>query len=220
MVFGPRFLERFGGQPEQSPIRSIAILPLENLTGDPERQYFVDGLHEELVATFAQISAFDKVIARTSVMGFRDSDIPIREIGKMLGVEAVLVGSVRRSGNTVRATLQVFDSRTRPPLREGGVDPVQLAPSSGDREWVQHNIDLDFATSLLPEFIVYWKDSNQTHTSWNSKFLQHVKYHWAKRHQMQQQTDNSHGGQQGTHSTGRTRDRSLEQDLTDTSWAK
>ena len=80
------------------------------------------------------------------------------------------------------------------------------------------HIDLDFARSLLPEFIVYWKDSNQAHTSWNSKYLQHVKYHWAKRHQMQQ-TDTKHGGQQGTHSTGRTRDRSLEDDLTDTSWA-
>jgi len=80
------------------------------------------------------------------------------------------------------------------------------------------HIDLDFAHSLLPEFIVYWKDTNQLHTSWNSKFLQHVKYHWAKRHQMQR-TDSSHAGQQGTHSTGRTRDRSLEQDLTDTSWA-
>jgi len=80
------------------------------------------------------------------------------------------------------------------------------------------HIDLDFARSLLPEFIVYWKDSNQTHTSWNSKFLQHAKYHWAKRHQLQQ-TENSHGGQQGSHSTGRTRDRSLEDDLNDTSWA-
>jgi len=83
------------------------------------------------------------------------------------------------------------------------------------------HIDIEFARSLLPEFIVYWKDSNQAHTSWNSKFLQHVKYHWAKRHQLQQtgQADQSHGGQQGTHSTGRTRDRSLEDDLTDTSWA-
>ena len=80
------------------------------------------------------------------------------------------------------------------------------------------HIDLEFARTLLPEFIVYWKDTNQAHTSWNSKFLKHVKYHWAKRHQLQQ-TDNSHGGQQGTHSTGRTRDRSLEDDLTDTSWA-
>jgi hypothetical protein len=80
------------------------------------------------------------------------------------------------------------------------------------------HIDLDFARSLLPEFIIYWKDSNQVHTSWNSKFLQHVKYHWAKQHKMEQ-TDSNHAGQQGPDSTGRTRDRSLEQDLTDTSWA-
>jgi len=81
------------------------------------------------------------------------------------------------------------------------------------------HIDTDFARSLLPEFIVYWRDSNQAHTSWNTKYLQHVKHHWAKRHQIDH-AGHSHGGQQGTHSTGRTRDRSLEQDLTDTSWAK
>ena len=97
-------------------ITSLAVLPLENLTGDPEQAYLVDGLHEELIATFAQISAFDKIIARTSVMGFRDSDTPVREIGKQLGVEAVLEGSVRRSGDTVRATVQLIDARTESQL--------------------------------------------------------------------------------------------------------
>jgi len=85
---------------------------LKNLTGDPDQAYFVDGLHEELIATFAQISAFDKVIARTSVMAFRDSDTPIREIGEQLGVQMVLEGSVRRSGDTVRATLQLIEAST------------------------------------------------------------------------------------------------------------
>jgi hypothetical protein len=80
------------------------------------------------------------------------------------------------------------------------------------------HIDTEFARSLLPEFIVYWRDSNQAHTSWNSKFLQHVKHHWAKRHQFEH-AGHSHAGQQGTGTTGRTRDRSLQQDLTDTSWA-
>jgi hypothetical protein len=80
------------------------------------------------------------------------------------------------------------------------------------------HIDTEFARSLLPEFIVYWRDSNQAHTSWNSKFLQHIKYHWAKRHQIEQ-AGHSHAGQSGTSTTGRTRDRSLQQDLTDTSWA-
>jgi len=98
--------------PPPQPIRSIAILPLKNLTGDPDQAYFVDGLHEELIVTFAQISAFDKVIARTSVMGFRDSDTPIREIGEKLGVEMVIEGSVRRSGDTVRTTAQLIDAST------------------------------------------------------------------------------------------------------------
>ncbi len=47
------------------------------------------------------------------------------------------------------------------------------------------NIDLDFARSLIPEFVIFWFDSKQLHHSWNSKFLQHVKYHWARRHQLQ-----------------------------------
>ena len=81
------------------------------------------------------------------------------------------------------------------------------------------HIDTGYALSLLPEFIVYWKDSNQAHTSWNSKFLQHVKYHWAKSHKIEQ-AGHHHGGQQGSHPTGRTRDRSLQDDLTDTSWAE
>jgi len=80
------------------------------------------------------------------------------------------------------------------------------------------HIDTGYALSLLPEFIVYWKDTNQAHTSWNSKFLQHVKYHWAKSHKIEQ-AGHHHGGQQGSHPTGRTRDRSLQDDLTDTSWA-
>ncbi|MDG2270796.1 MAG: DnaT-like ssDNA-binding domain-containing protein [Halioglobus sp.] len=81
------------------------------------------------------------------------------------------------------------------------------------------HIDTKFAQSLVPEFIVYWRDSNQAQTSWNSKFIQHVKYHWAKRHQIEQ-AGQSNGGHKETSTAGRTRDRSLQQDLTDTSWAE
>ena len=81
------------------------------------------------------------------------------------------------------------------------------------------HIEADFARSLIPEFIIYWRDSNQAHTSWNTKFIQHVKYNWAKRHQLDQ-TGQSNAGQQGSNPTGRTRDRSLQDDLSDTSWAQ
>jgi len=112
LLLGPGLFDNESQGGEARAIRSIAILPLQNLTGDPDQAYFVDGLHEELIATFARLSAFDKVIARTSVLAFRNSETPIREIGEQLGVQAVLEGSVRRSGNTVRATLQLIDAST------------------------------------------------------------------------------------------------------------
>lgn len=87
------------------------------------------------------------------------------------------------------------------------------------------NIDAQFARNLIPEFILFWKDSNQAHSSWNTKFLQHVKYHWAKQHQLVNQSPqsnsnsgNANAGQQG-HRTGSTRARSLTEDYSDRSWA-
>ena len=77
------------------------------------------------------------------------------------------------------------------------------------------HIDEKFAESLVAEFVMYWRDSNKLYKSWNTKFLQHVKYKWAQRNEL-----TPHGGQQGSHSSGRTRDRSLEEDLTDRSWAQ
>ena len=78
------------------------------------------------------------------------------------------------------------------------------------------HIDVAFATSVLPEFILYWREDGGIHKSWNSKFLQHVKYHWAKRHQLDQE---GYEKEQGAHSKRRTRDRSIQEDLGDTTWA-
>lgn len=80
------------------------------------------------------------------------------------------------------------------------------------------NIDAKFAQGLVSEFVLFWKDSNQAHSSWNTKYLQHVKYHWAKRHQLVDQNGKPNAGQQ-RHRTGSTRARSLAEDLTDRSWA-
>jgi hypothetical protein len=80
------------------------------------------------------------------------------------------------------------------------------------------NIDAAFARSLLPEFQMYWQDSQQEYSSWNTKFLQHVKYHWAKSHQLGNHNGATHAGQQKNR-TGSTRARSIAEDLTDRSWA-
>ena len=79
--------------------------------------------------------------------------------------------------------------------------------------------DATFARALLPEFILFWTDSGEVHTSWNSKFLQHIKYQWARRGSAPQPGESAHGHRQGSGGTGSTRARSLVEDLTDRSWA-
>jgi len=90
-------------------IRSIAVLPLTNLSGDPAQEYFSDGMTEELITTLSKISAL-KVISRTSVMQFKGSKKSLREIAAALGVEGVIEGSVLRAGERVRITAQLINA--------------------------------------------------------------------------------------------------------------
>ena len=86
---------------------SIAILPFANFGADKKSGYFVDGLVEELISTLARMPEI-QVVGRTSSFFFRDKDIDLREIGRHLGVEHVLEGSIRRSGKRLRVTAQLI----------------------------------------------------------------------------------------------------------------
>ncbi len=94
-----------------SKIQSIAVLPLANLSGNPQQEYFAEGMTEAVIAHLAQIRAL-KVISRTSVMQYKKTRKPVREIGKELQVDAVIEGSVLYSGNRVRITAQLIDARS------------------------------------------------------------------------------------------------------------
>ena len=89
------------------PIRSIAVLPLDNLSGEAEQEFFVDGLTEELTATLARIRAL-RVISRTSAMQYKGVHKPLREIARELDVDGVIEGSVLRAGTQVRITAQLI----------------------------------------------------------------------------------------------------------------
>jgi TolB-like protein len=93
-------------QPAGGALRSLAVLPLANLMGDPEQAYFVDGLHDILIGELAGISELT-VISRTSVLRFRETEQPMGEIAAELGVDALLEGSVFRAGDTVRISVQL-----------------------------------------------------------------------------------------------------------------
>jgi len=93
------------------PEKSIAVLPFVNMGEAPENAFFTDGIHEDILTTLANVGEL-KVISRTSVAQYRDSQKPLRQIAEELGVRYVLEGSVQRAGNSVRVTAQLIDART------------------------------------------------------------------------------------------------------------
>ena len=89
--------------------KSIAVMPFENLSEDKENAHFADGIQDDILTNLAKIGDL-KVISRLSVMAYRDAPHNAREVGKALGVSTILEGSVRRSGNRVRVTVQLIDA--------------------------------------------------------------------------------------------------------------
>ena len=113
---GYRFLADVVRIDAQSPqlapkIRSLAVLPLEDLSGDSSQDYFADGMTDELIMSLGQISAL-RVISRTSVMSYKSVRKPLPEIARELGVEAVVEGTVLRSGARVRIAAQLIEAPT------------------------------------------------------------------------------------------------------------
>jgi len=92
-------------------IESIAVLPLANLSGEPGQEYFADGMTEALTADLAQIRAL-RVVSRTSVMRYKGVSRPLPEIARELRVDALVEGSVMRSGDRVRITAQLIEAAT------------------------------------------------------------------------------------------------------------
>jgi TolB-like protein/DNA-binding winged helix-turn-helix (wHTH) protein/Flp pilus assembly protein TadD len=101
--------------PSAPAIRSLAVLPLENLSGDPSQNYFAQGMTDELITRMAQISAL-RVISRTSVMAYTGVRKSLPEIARELNVEAVVAGSVLLSGERVRITAQLIQVPTDAPM--------------------------------------------------------------------------------------------------------
>jgi TolB-like protein/DNA-binding winged helix-turn-helix (wHTH) protein/Flp pilus assembly protein TadD len=104
---------RFPDRAAQPQIKSLAVLPLQNLSGDPSQDYFADGMTDELITELARIPAL-RVVSRTSVMQVQDKGIhkSLQQIAGALKVDALVEGSVVRSGDKVRITAQLIDARS------------------------------------------------------------------------------------------------------------
>jgi adenylate cyclase len=133
--------------PEPAGTRSLAVLPLANISPDPSDEYFADGLTEELISVLSRVRDLS-VIARTSVLAYKTAPKSVAEVGRELGVDAVLEGSVRKAGARIRITLQLIDVPTQ----------RHLWSSSYDREVddvfaVQADIAARTAEALQLEFV-------------------------------------------------------------------
>jgi adenylate cyclase len=97
--------------PPLSDIPSIAVLPFDNLSGDPSQEYFSDGMTEEIISGLSKIPNL-LVIARNSTFTYKGKPVKVQEVGRDLGVRYVLEGSIRKSGNRVRITAQLIEAQT------------------------------------------------------------------------------------------------------------
>ena len=102
---------RLGGGAGEQYIGSLAVLPLRNLSNDPEQEYFSDGMTDELITALAKLKSL-KVISHTSVDRYKHGDRSLPDIARELGVDAVVEGTVMRSGNSVRITAQLIDAHS------------------------------------------------------------------------------------------------------------
>jgi serine/threonine protein kinase/tetratricopeptide (TPR) repeat protein len=122
---------------------SIAVLPFENISADPDQEYFCDGMTEQIISNLSRLARL-KVISRTSVMNFKDTDKKIPEIGEELNVAYVLEGSVRKFGDRIRITAQLISTK----------DDFHVWTENYNKEYkelfdVQDNVSALIATSLL-----------------------------------------------------------------------
>jgi TolB-like protein/Flp pilus assembly protein TadD len=135
-------------QPADGEVRSLAVLPLANLMGDPEQSYFVDGLHDVLIGELAGISELT-VISRTSVMRYRDTDRPLGEIAAELGVDALVEGSVFHAGDSVRVTAQLVRGAPEEHLWQGRYEG-RLSQAFGLQTRVAEAIAREIRLALSP----------------------------------------------------------------------
>jgi adenylate cyclase len=89
---------------------SVCVLPFQNMSGDPEQEYFSDGITEDIITDLSKVSALS-VVARNTAFTFKGQSVDVKDVAKTLGIDHVLEGSVRKAGNRVRITAQLIDGK-------------------------------------------------------------------------------------------------------------
>ncbi len=157
----------------------LAVLPFQNLTGDPEQEYLCDGLTEEMIATLGRVDPSRLgVIARTSAMHYKDTTKRADEIGRDLGVGYLLESSLRRIDDRVRITAQLIDVRT-----QGHVWAEQYERDARDVLSLQREVAATVAQRTMVSLGMPARSLRSEHHSNTSQAYEHYlrgRYQWAK----------------------------------------
>ena len=159
-------------------ITAIAVLPLENLSHDPEQEYFADGMTEELITNLASISSL-KVISRTSVMRYKKVRKPLPELAHELGVEAVVEGTVMRTGDRVRINAQLVHAPTDTHLWAASYDRELrdvFALSSEISQAIAHEVEANLSPAERQQFASARPVNPQAYEAYL-----HGEYYWNQR---------------------------------------
>ena len=170
--------ERLLGGVAPGQITSLAVLPLENLSGDPEQDYFADGMTEALITELGKISAL-RVISRQSVMQFKGTDKPLPEIARELDVDAVVEGSVLRADDRVRITVQLMRAEPEEQLWSQSYQR-DLSEILALQSEVARAIAREIKIALTPEEQTRLASAHAVNPEAYYAYLK-GRYHWEKR---------------------------------------
>lgn len=159
-------------------IHSIAVLPLENLSGNPEQEYLADGMTDELITHLAKLGS-PKVISRTSVMLYKRAHQPLPEIARVLKVDAVVEGSIAISGNRVRVTVQLIRASDDRHLWAEEYDG-QLGDMLSLQRQIAGSIAQEVRAKLGPEQQAYFASKLPRDPVVNEAYLRGI-FFWEKR---------------------------------------
>jgi TolB-like protein/Tfp pilus assembly protein PilF/predicted Ser/Thr protein kinase len=169
--------DRLFGHPRATQIRSLAVIPFDNLTGDAEQDYFADGMTEALITDLGQIQAL-RVISRTSVMRYKGARTPLNQIARELNVDAIVEGSVSRSGGLAKVTARLVygptDSQLWSRSYQRALQNV-LIMQGEVASAIVHEIDV----TLTPQEKIRLASGRQVDPAAQEAYLK-GRYHWHK----------------------------------------
>jgi serine/threonine protein kinase/Tfp pilus assembly protein PilF len=157
-------------------IRSIAVLPMQNFSGDSSQEYFSDGVTEAIISNLAQVRTLE-VISRTSVMRYKGSTKTLPEIGKELGADVVVEGSVQRSGGRVRITAQLIRTSTDKHIWAQNYDR-DLSDELKLEAEVAREIATEIRAQVTPEQTAYLTNRPSVNPAAQEELLQGRYYFW------------------------------------------